>query len=84
VAWLILQVKDDDDTEELGFLLIGLIWFALHLQATDEVVVALSELADAEENRQLEGWPRTGRWLLDTTCFSLRRSRWEHLRPAPY
>jgi hypothetical protein len=78
LAWLILQVRDDD---ELGFFLIGLLWIALHLQATDDVVVDLSELADAEAKRQLDGnfWPRSGRWLLDTTYFNSLHSRWERL-----
>jgi hypothetical protein len=78
LAWLILQAKDDD---ELGFFLIGLLWFALHLQATDDVIVVLSELADAEVKRHLEGniWPRSGRWLTDTTMYNELRSRWERL-----
>jgi hypothetical protein len=81
LAWLIPRSKDDKNTEELGFFFVGLLWFALHLQATDEVVVALSELADVEAKRQNERklWRESSRWLLGTTLFDLRHTSWERL-----
>jgi hypothetical protein len=81
LAWLIPQVAAYDDPEELGFLLVGLLWLALRLRATDDVVVALSELtaAEAERQRARHFGPRSTRWLLGATYHDLRHASWERL-----
>jgi hypothetical protein len=80
LAWLIPRASSDDGENEVGFLLLGLLWFALHLQTADKLVIALSESISDEVKRVEEIWePSADRWLLATTCFELRHKKWETL-----
>jgi hypothetical protein len=81
LAWLISRIEPDYDTDELGFLMIGLLWYSSHVQAADDILIALSELTSAEVRRRPQvnvgRWSR--RWLLGTTLYDLRHARWEQL-----
>jgi len=82
LAWLVLRVDADGDTEELGFLMMGLLWFALHLRSAipDDVVVALAERIAAEAQRSARRWDMAPeRWLLGTTFFDKYHADWERL-----
>jgi hypothetical protein len=83
LAWLIPQVEQYDDTEELGFFAIGLLWLALNLPADipDDVVVALSERITAEAKLAFEEGhgPHAEGWLLGTTFYNLQHGAWKRL-----
>ena len=81
LAWLIPRVQNEGDTEELGFFMIGLLWLALHMRASDEVIIGLSEsaVAAAERQIQLNSGRWSDRWLLGTTTYDLRHASWENL-----
>ena len=83
LAWLIPRTDQYEETEELGFLMVGLLWLALQLPAPvpDEVVVTLSERIAAEAQFQCaEGHgPNPGRWLLGTTFYDQQHADWERL-----
>lgn len=83
LAWLISQVEAVDGIEELGFLLVGLLWLALHLPIPlpEDVVVALCERITAEAQRAYEEdcGPKPERWLLGTTYYDGQHEDWERL-----
>jgi len=81
LAWLIPRVEQYNDTEELGFFAIGLLWLALHLQAAvpDDVVVALSERIAAEARLASGHGPHAEGWLLGTTFYNLQHRAWKRL-----
>jgi len=83
LAWLIQRVEHYDDTEELGFFAVGLLWFALNLpaQIPDDVVVALSERVVAEVQLAFEKGrgPHGDGGLLGTTFYNLQHRAWKRL-----
>jgi hypothetical protein len=83
LAWLILRMKQYDETEELGFFMIGLLWLAVHVPASipDDIVVTLSERIAAEAQRRSaeRRGPHPERWLLGTTFHDIKHAGWERL-----
>jgi hypothetical protein len=82
LSWLILRFELDDQSEELGFFGIGLLWFALHLQppVPDAAIVSLAEWSVARERQTVRDCrPGDRRWLLGTTFFDLRHDSWRRL-----
>jgi hypothetical protein len=83
LAWLIPHTEHYDDIEELGFLMIGLLWLALHVPAliSDDAVATLSVRIAAEAKHAFEEdrGPHSERWLLGTTFYNQQHADWEHL-----
>jgi hypothetical protein len=84
LAWLIPRIDEDGGDQELGFLVVGLLWFALNSQTAvaDPVIVSMSERV-AEEVKRVErprGWP--GQGLLGATTFNSYHADWRNLGVA--
>jgi hypothetical protein len=83
LAWLIRRVEPYDDTEELGFFAVGLLWLALHLPEAvpDDVLASLSEriAAEAQLACEIGRVPHAEGWLLGTTFFNLQHEAWKRL-----
>lgn len=80
---LIARFDSDDETEELAFLGVGLLWLALHLRPTvpDGTIILLSNWIVAREQREKEnfGEDRTDEWLLGSTFFNQCHPAWRRL-----
>jgi len=82
LAWLILRVEANEDVAEQGFLMLGLLWLALHFKEPipDRVVVELCEQISREAHQSVwDPTPGAERWLLGATFFNLRHKKWEQL-----
>lgn len=82
LAWLTPRLVAEE-TPELAFFGLGLLWSALGTDAPDAGLIALADwVMVAEEDAS--ALPRTAsgspyRWLLDTTSYDLRHHLWEEI-----
>jgi len=79
-AWLIPRFAEDPEEDEIAFLSVGLLWFALRRSTPDEAIVALCQWIVEREGREEDVYGRLPpHWLLDKTYFDSRCSAWERL-----
>jgi len=85
LAWLILRYETDEHADSIGFLGVGLLWFALQLGSgtADATLVALAEWIVAQEEAvaarsKIFGTP----WLFAASAYKQHSRGWERLGAA--
>ena len=85
LAYIIRRLEGERNFDELGFFMVGLLWFSLSVTPAiaDDTIIGLCERISAEASQMEEFWPsRTKRWLLGTSVFDRRHDDWEMLGRA--